>query len=68
MGIGTEAFAALDRGDRDAALELLLEEVPGAEEGTRERLRRTIVGILSEANPADPAARECRRRLSAALH
>ncbi len=68
MGIGAEAFAALDRGDRGAALDRLLEEIAAADEGTREKLRRAIVGILSEADPGDPSAREYRRRLSAALY
>jgi putative thioredoxin len=72
-GIGSEAYAALDRGDRAAALDRLLEELAGigadgdAPEDRRDLLRRAIVGILSEGDPADPAAREYRRRLSAAL-
>jgi putative thioredoxin len=67
-GIGTEAFAALDRGDREAAVEALLTEIQDAGEDTREDLRRTIVGILSEYDPADPTAREHRKRLAAALY
>lgn len=66
-GVGAEGFAALDRGDREAALESLLDEVPGADEEVREDLRRAIVGILSE-DPADPGAREYRRRLATALY
>jgi putative thioredoxin len=74
-GIGTEAFAALDRGERDAALDGLLGELESgpaqsdglAPEEARELLRQAIVGILSEVDPADPAARAYRRRLSAAL-
>jgi putative thioredoxin len=66
-GVGTEAFAALDRGEREAALDALLTEIAAAEDGRREDLRRTIVGILSELDPADPRAREYRRKLSAAL-
>jgi len=34
----------------------------------RELLRRAIVGILSEAPPDDPSAREYRRRLATALY
>lgn len=65
-GIGRDAFVALDRGQREAALDALLEELAGAGEH-RELLRRAIVGILSEADPADPASRTYRRKLSAAL-
>jgi putative thioredoxin len=66
-GIGTEAFAALDRGEPEQALDALLEELPGAEDETREDLRQAIVGILSRLDPGDPTARAYRRRLSAAL-
>jgi putative thioredoxin len=65
-GIGSAAWEALDRGDRDAALEALLEEIPAAVEETREDLRRAFVGILSE-DPADPLGRTYRRKLAAAL-
>jgi putative thioredoxin len=66
-GVGADAFAALDRGDREAALDALLGELAHAEDATRDDLRRAIVGILAELDPADPAGREYRRRLSAAL-
>jgi putative thioredoxin len=66
-GIGAEAFVALDRGEREAALDALLGEFDGAQHGTREDLRRAIVGILSELDPGDPTAREYRRKLSAVL-
>ena len=65
-GVGTEAFAALDRGDREAALDGLLEELAGADDETRENLRRAIVGVLA-GDPAWPEAKAYRRRLSAAL-
>jgi putative thioredoxin len=65
-GIATDAFAALDRGDRDAALDALLAEIGSADVDTRELLRQAIVGILS-ADPADPNARAYRRKLAAAL-
>ncbi|HEY0317153.1 MAG TPA: thioredoxin [Solirubrobacterales bacterium] len=85
-GIGTEAFEALDRGDRTAALDALFDELEkvgrgeqssnpsngAASEGldpeeVRELLRQAIVGILSE-DPADPTARDYRRRLATALY
>jgi len=66
-GIATEAFAALDRGEREVALDALLDELGNASEDNRDLLRRAIVGILSEGDPADPGARDYRRRLAAAL-
>ena len=68
QGVGEEAFAALDQGDRKAALAVLLTELESAEdEELREDLRRAIVGILNDLDPGDPEARTVRRRLSAAL-
>jgi putative thioredoxin len=73
QGLGTDAFASLDRGEREAALDALLAELAslpdgdGADEGPRDLLRRAIVGILSDLDPADPGARAYRRRLAAAL-
>ncbi len=67
-GTGADAFADLDRGEREAALDALLNEIAGAGEETREQLRRAIVGILSEIDPADPTAREYRKRLAATLY
>jgi putative thioredoxin len=66
--IGMEAFEALDRGEREVALDALLDEMTEADPDTREELRRAIVGILSEADPADPSARKYRRRLASALY
>jgi putative thioredoxin len=74
-GIGADAFAALDRGDRDTALDALLAALGSGADGDpaldpaerRELLRQAIVGILSELDPADPAARAYRRQLSTAL-
>jgi putative thioredoxin len=67
-GVGAEAFASLDRGHPEAALDALLEEFRGADEDAREDLRRVIVGILSEADPADPIGPKYRKRLAAALY
>ncbi len=78
LGIGDEAFAAHDRGDPEAALDALLEEMESLLRGAhreadltrdeiRDLLRQAIVGILSETDPGDPMARAYRRKLSAAL-
>jgi putative thioredoxin len=77
-GVAADAFTALDCGDRGAALDDLLQALTELQAGNgapaeldpnelRDQLRRAIVGILSELDPTDPAARAYRRRLSAAL-
>jgi putative thioredoxin len=67
-GIGADAFAALDRGEREAALDGLLMAISAAEDdGTREDLRRAIIGILSDLDPVDPTPRAYRRKLATAL-
>jgi putative thioredoxin len=66
-GIGKEAFAAFDRGEREAALNALLDELGEARNAIRDDLRRAVIGILSDLDPADPTARAYRRKLSAAL-
>ncbi len=67
-GVAPSAFEALERGDREAALDGLLEAIGEAGEQTREDLRRAIIGILSDGDQADPTAREYRRRLATALY
>jgi putative thioredoxin len=77
-GIAPAAWASLDAGERAAALDSLLEALSspdgdGAGEGgldpadRRDLIRRAIVGILADLDPADPEARAYRRKLSAAL-
>jgi putative thioredoxin len=60
------AFAALDRGELEGALEQLLAALPSAD-GRREDIRRVIVGVLDTLGPDDPLARDTRRRLGAVL-
>lgn len=67
-GVANGAFEALDRGERAPALDALLDAFAGADEETRERLRRAAVGILSEFDPGDPEAVRYRRRLTTALY
>jgi putative thioredoxin len=62
-----QAFAALDDGDRPRALDLLLEALSSAD-GSRDDLRRVIVGVLDELGVDHPLARESRRRLASALY
>ncbi|MGO9901449.1 MAG: tetratricopeptide repeat protein [Solirubrobacteraceae bacterium] len=62
-----EAFGALDRGDVEHALELLLAMLPNAD-GFKDGLRRVIIGALDEFSVDDQLARDARRRLAAALY
>lgn len=63
-----EAFAALDAGEVERGLELLLKALESSSDGSHEDVRRAIVGVLDELGAEDPRAREYRRRLAAALY
>jgi len=62
-----DAFAALDAGEVERALDLLLTALPSAD-GAKEEIRKVVVGILDELGVEHPLARESRRRLAAALY
>jgi putative thioredoxin len=62
-----EGFAALDAGDHERSLDALLTALPEAD-GSKDDLRRVIVGILDELGVEHPLARDSRRRLAAALY
>jgi putative thioredoxin len=62
-----QAFAALDAGDEERALDLLIGSLPNAD-GSRDDIRRVVVGILDALGVESPLARESRRRLAAALY
>jgi putative thioredoxin len=62
-----DAFGALDAGDRERALELLIASIPSAD-GHRDDVRRVVVAILDELGVDHPLARDARRRLAAALY
>jgi putative thioredoxin len=61
------AFAALDDDDHERALDLLIGLLPSAD-GSRDDIRRVVVGILDELGVDNPLARESRRRLATALY
>ncbi|HEX3872656.1 MAG TPA: thioredoxin [Solirubrobacteraceae bacterium] len=65
-GAVPEALAALDAGG-PGSLDLLLDALPDAGDA-RDDVRRLIVGELDQLGPADPLARDVRRRLAAALY
>jgi putative thioredoxin len=62
-----EAFAALDAGEHERALDLLLTALPSAD-GARDDVRRVVVGVLDELGVEHPLARDARRRLASALY
>ena len=61
------AFTALDAGDRDQALDLLIGAIkPSRPE--RDDIRRAVVGILDELSADDPLTATSRARLASALY
>ncbi len=62
-----EALQALDTGEHERALELLIGALPSAD-GARDDIRRVIVGVLDELGVEDPLARSARRKLASALY
>jgi putative thioredoxin len=62
-----DAFTALDAGDRERALELLIAAIPSAN-GYKDDVRRVVVAILDVLGVDDPLARDARRRLASALY
>jgi putative thioredoxin len=63
-----EAFAALDAGETERGLDLLIEAIAAADADKREDLRKAIVGVLDELGVEHPLARDSRRRLASALY
>jgi len=63
----SEAFAALDAGEHERALELLIGALPSAD-GAKDDIRRVVVGVLDELGVEHPLARDARRRLASALY
>jgi putative thioredoxin len=61
------AFKALDGGDPKGAVDLLIEAIEHAD-GSKDDLRRVVVGILDAFGVDHPFARDARRRLAGALY
>ena len=66
-GEDAEALQALDDGDIERALDLLIAALPSAD-GRKDDLRRVIVGELDRLGVEHPLARDARRRMAAALY
>ena len=63
-----EVVEALDEGDHERALELLLERIATAENGERDRLRKAMLALFGELGNEHPATLSYRRRLASALY
>ncbi len=61
-------LAALEAGDHERALELLLEEARAAEGERRDELRRMMVTLFNELGQEHPLSAKYRRLLAAALY
>ena len=63
-----EVLAAIEAGEHEHALELLLDEIAAADAERRERLRGAAVELFAELGPEHPVTVRYRRRLAAALY
>jgi putative thioredoxin len=62
-----DAWAALDAGDHERAIDLLIGALPTAD-GAKDDIRQAVVAVLDELGVEHPLARDARRRLAAALY
>ena len=63
----SSAFADLDAGLVESALDSLLDALPRANDA-KDAVRKVVVGVLDELGPESELARSARRRLAAALY
>jgi putative thioredoxin len=63
----SQAWAALDAGDHERAIDVLLAALPDAD-GAKDDIRQAVVAVLDELGVEHPLARDARRRLAAALY
>jgi putative thioredoxin len=63
-----DVVEALDRGDEQVALELVLAAIPGAVPEQRDRLRELAVAVFEHLGHEDPVAVAYRRKLATALY
>ena len=59
---------ALDAGETERGLQLLLDALAGADAAVRDRIRQVMVGVFADLGQDHPLSAEYRRRLSAALY
>ena len=64
----TPALDALQQGETERGLELLLQALQDAGDDLRERIRQLMIGVFTELGQDDPLASKYRRRLASALY
>ena len=67
-GVTPGVRAALERGDVEEALRLLLKRVPDADAEERDRIREIALGLFADLGPEHPTTVTYRRRLATALY
>lgn len=63
-----DVLAALERGDYEQALQLLLEQAEGGDAESRERVRALMVALFEELGQEHPLSQRYRRQLAATLY
>jgi putative thioredoxin len=61
-------LTALDAGETERGLELLLDALADADAALRDRIRQVMVGVFADLGQDHPLSAEYRRRLSSALY
>jgi putative thioredoxin len=62
------ALDALEQGEIERGLELVLQALQDAGDDLRERIRQLMIGVFTELGQDDPLASRYRRRLASALY
>jgi putative thioredoxin len=61
-------LTALEAGETERGLQLLLDALAGADAAVRDRIRQVMVGVFADLGQDHPLSAEYRRRLSSALY
>jgi putative thioredoxin len=67
-GDASEALAAIEQGDVERGLQLMLEAVRAADAEERDRLRQAMIGVFNDLGQNHPLALRYRRELASALY
>lgn len=67
-GEAPEVASALEAGDHEQALELLLEQVRGGDDSMRQRLGRYMIALFGDLGTDNPLALQYRRELASTLY